>query len=339
MKAGIYYGIKDIRVEEREKPIAGSHDVIVKLVRAGICGTDLTAYLYDGDAVSIFPNNEFGHEMVGRIVEVGDKTTGLNVGDRVFINPTTCKKEGMLKCDMAGAFSEYVCVEDAKLDYNLFKLNDDVAFDEAVVIEPLSVGTHGKNVVKTKNDENVVIYGAGPIGLCTLSSLIATGIKNAVVIDFNDDRLKLVKEMGGTPLNPTKEDRNTFLSKHFGNAYSHLGIEVPNVDVVIDCAGASSILQDYLMTCKKDSRFSVVAVAKDASQIYTSLIMSQEATVRGSCGYTIDDIKEAMDNVNNHKSNVGKIVTHHFTIEQLPEAFEFASNPANKSIKVVIDYE
>lgn len=339
MKAGIYYGIKDVRVEEVDTPHAGENDVVVKLVRSGICGTDMTAYLYDGTAVSIFPNNQFGHEMVGKIVEVGTSTTDFNVGDRVFVNPTTCKKEGMAMCDMAGAFSEYVCVENAQWDYNLFRLNDDVSFDEAVVIEPFSVGTHGKNVVNTKKEDHVVIYGAGPIGLCALSSLVGMGITNAVVIDFNDDRLSLVKEMGGTPLNPSKEDRNTFLTKHFGTAYSHIGIPVPNVDVVIDCAGAGSILQEYLSTAKKDSRFSVVAVAKGASEIYSALIMSGEATIRGACGYTIDDIKESINNINHHKTQVDKIVTHHFPLNQLAEAFDFASHPENKSVKVVVDFE
>lgn len=339
MKAGIYYGPGSVEVMEIEKPVPGPRDVIVKNVRAGICGTDLTAYLYDGNAVSIFPDGEFGHEMVGIVDEVGSEVTDVRVGARVFVNPATARKEGAVKCDTAGAFSEYVLVENAKWDYNLFRLADDISFDEAVVTEPYSVSVHGKNRVDIQPGEKVVIYGAGPIGLCALCAMVNIGIQNAVVIDIQDSRLERVRKMGGVPFNSAKGDTQEFLKAHFGTAASHLGSPVADVDAFIDCAGAPSILQEFIANCKQDARLSVVAVAKKPVEMHAAVLMANEATIKGSCAYDTKDILEVIDSINHHRTKVADIVTHHFPHEKLKEAFAFAADPGNGAIKVVIDYE
>lgn len=172
MKALLYYGKGDIRIEDIDKPVAGAKDVIVKVMRAGICGSDVKAYVDDGHSVGIlwkdeFPgiDGQFGHEMVGVVDEIGSEVEGIKVGDRVFVNPTVCRRAGMMTCDMSGAFSEYVLVEDAAYGYNLLQLSDETSFDAAVMTEPLSVATHGKNQAEIKPHEHVVIYGAGTIGL------------------------------------------------------------------------------------------------------------------------------------------------------------------------------
>lgn len=339
MKAGIYYSPKDVRVEERPMPEIGPNDVLVKNIRAGICGTDLTAYLYSGDAVSIFANNEFGHEMVGVVEKIGINVKDIKPGLRVFVNPVTCKREGMVRCDSAGAFSQYIVVEEAKIGYNLFLIADDVSFDEAVVTEPFSVAVSGKNIPKVKKGDHVVVYGSGTIGLCTLCALVGMGINDAVVIDINDERLEVVKNLGGVPLNSQKINTKDFLTKHFGGTLSHIGLPVPDVDVVIDCAGAPPIMNEYLDMAKPGSRMCVVAVYKAPVSVNLTGIMSAEATILGSCGYSISDIEEVLYYINGHKTKVGQIVTHHFPIEKLAEAFAFASDPANKSIKVVIDHQ
>ncbi len=87
MKCGIYKGIKDVVIEERLIPKITEKDVLVKSLRAGICGSDTGAYLYGGEASGIFKNQPFGHEMVGRVVEVGSEVEGFNIGDIVFVEP------------------------------------------------------------------------------------------------------------------------------------------------------------------------------------------------------------------------------------------------------------
>lgn len=346
MKALIYEGPKKISLEEIPMPVAEGTDVVVKVARAGICGSDITAYLYDGHRVGIFPKGEmgvdgqFGHEMVGTVYQVGQDVTDIQVGERVFVNPTTCKRNGMLGCDMAGAFSEYVLVEDAKYGNNLLKLEDEVSFDEAIVVEPLAVGTHGKNCVNVKAHEHVVVYGAGTIGLCTLNALIASGVRNPVVVDVNQERLKLVKEMGGVPFHPEQDgDLKEFLTAHFGSLLNMFMEPCVDVDVYIDCAGAPSILEQVIGMAKGGARISIVAVYKKPITFDLAPFAAPRLTLQGSTGYDVPDIVEALNNVTGHRTKAPEIVTHHFPHSQAVEAFETACNPATGAIKVVIDYE
>ncbi|OAM96374.1 hypothetical protein SAMN04515679_4570 [Pelosinus fermentans] len=119
-------------------------------------------------------------------------------------------------------------------------------FDDAVLIEPFSVGTHGKNVPQTKPENQVVIYGAGTIGLCALSGLIAQGNKKVAVLDVDDRRLEIVREIGGIGFNPTSGDVRNFLIEQFGEIKKSHGHSAINIDVAVDCAGTPNIPEDFL---------------------------------------------------------------------------------------------
>lgn len=346
MKALIYYGPKDLRMEERPMPQAGPKDVVVKIARAGICGSDLTAYLLDGMRVGILSNGQFGHdgqfghEMVGTVYEVGTDVTDVQLGDRVFINPTVCKRSGMLGCDIAGAFSEYVLVEDAAYGYNLLQLAEDVSFDEAVVTEPLAVGTHGKNCIQVQPHEKVVIYGAGTIGLCALNAVLAMGCHEPVVVDRNEQRLALAKEMGATPFHFDRDgDIKEFLLKHFGGMASSFGVVNPDVDAYIDCAGAPPILGQIVRMAKKGARIAIVAIYHHPAEFPAAEFLSSELIMKGSCGYQPSDVMEAFHNVNGHRTDIARIVTHHLPHAQSVEAFQIAADRNSGAIKVVIDYD
>ena len=346
MKSVIYYEPGKVEVEERETPVAGAGEVVVKVACAGICGTDVTAYRYGGAQVGIFAPGEmhsdgqFGHEMVGTVCEIGEGVEGVAIGDRVFVNPMCCKKMGMLRCDSAGAFSEYVTVEDAAYDYNLLKLDDSMSFADSVLIEPLSVGTHGKNVVNTQPDDNVVVYGAGTIGLCVLSALLNMGVKNPVVVDYAAPRLEYVKEMGGVPFNPSTDgDFAEFLKGHFGKVVSQFMEENVDVDVFIDCECAQSIMSEIIPMAKQGTRISIVAVHKQNANFHMGKMSEREIMIKGSLGYQIPDIQEALNNIKNERTKIRMIATHHFPQDQAKEAFATASDPSTGAIKVIIDME
>ena len=144
MKALIYHGIGDVRVETRPVPECGPEDVIVRTVRASICGSDMTAYLHGGENINILPGREFGHEMVGYIWKKGERVTGVQEEDRVFVEPAKAVEDPM-EANMAGAFSQYMRVRRAQTGKNLYLLPDELSYDDAVLIEPLSVSTHAKN--------------------------------------------------------------------------------------------------------------------------------------------------------------------------------------------------
>ncbi|MDR3301968.1 MAG: alcohol dehydrogenase catalytic domain-containing protein, partial [Spirochaetaceae bacterium] len=124
MTALIYKGIKDIALLERDIPVCGPDDVVVQNIRSGICGSDVGAYLYGTMASGIFPNKEFGHEMAGIIHKTGENVIDIKKGSRVWVNPTTAVLDPW-DSDMAGAFSQYAVVHNAKLNYNIYPLPDD----------------------------------------------------------------------------------------------------------------------------------------------------------------------------------------------------------------------
>ncbi|CUX71735.1 Galactitol-1-phosphate 5-dehydrogenase [Clostridium sp. C105KSO15] len=336
MKAAIYKGIKKIEIMEKPIPRAGSNDIVVQIKRAGICATDTTAYLHNGDIVGIYPGAEFGHEMVGVVSETGEKVTALKKGTRVFVNPMTYRPANVK--ERGGAFSEYVLVENAQLDYNVFILPDELSFDDAVIIEPFSVGIHGKNVVGTDNYNNVVIFGAGAIGLSALSGLIGSGNKKPVVVDIDDKRLKLAEEMGGIGFNSATGDLCQFLTERFGQSMNYLGSAVPDIDVYMDCAGAPNIPEQFLNLSKIGSRFVVVAVYKKPVEVTLGNLMWTESSMMGSFMYNSSDIREAIDYLSDKNTNAVKMITHNFSHSQIVEAFEMAIN-TEKAVKVVINYE
>nr|WP_092068965.1 alcohol dehydrogenase catalytic domain-containing protein [Dendrosporobacter quercicolus]NSL47294.1 alcohol dehydrogenase catalytic domain-containing protein [Dendrosporobacter quercicolus DSM 1736]SDL84131.1 2-desacetyl-2-hydroxyethyl bacteriochlorophyllide A dehydrogenase [Dendrosporobacter quercicolus] len=337
MKALIYKGPKKVELQERPTPVCGPDDVLVRNVRAGICGSDVTAYLYDGKYVGILPDLEFGHEMVGYVYEVGKNVTCVEKGTRVFVNPMTCTPDPSAS-DRAGAFSQFVLVQYARLNDNIYPLPDALSFDDAVLIEPFSVGTHGKNIPQTKPENHVVIYGAGTIGLCALSGLIAQGNKKVAVLDMDDRRLQTVRELGGIGFNPKSGDVRNFLIGQFGEITKSHGSSAINIDVAIDCAGAPNIPEDFLNYAKLGAKLSCVALHKKSLLINFMQIMSSEAVIMGSRGYTSEDILEVINNLTSKKVNITKIITHRFKLTDAAKAFEIASNQS-LAIKVVLDLE
>jgi L-iditol 2-dehydrogenase len=341
MRALIYKGVQKVELQEIPMPVCGPDDVIVRNVRAGICGTDVSAYLLGGLYGGIFPESElgheFGHEMVGFIHETGGNVAALEKGMRVFVNPLTRIPDPSQAC-MANAFSEYVLVQKAQIDHNIYILPDSLSFDDAVLIEPFSVGTHGKNTAQTKPEDKVIIYGAGTIGLCALSALIAQGNTKIVVVDIDDKRLETVKVLGGIGFNPKSGELYPFLKEHLGEITNIYRTPVIDVDVVIDCAGVPSIPVDFLNYSKPGAKLSCVGMHKKELMLDFSIIMSKHNIILGSRGYTMEDIREVIHNLAGKKSSVYKIITHIFRMEEGTEAFLTASDPS-QAIKVILDLE
>ena len=272
MRGAIYKGVGKVELGTFEIPKAGPNDVVVRNMRAGICGTDLHAYLVEGQSVGIRPEHQFGHEMVGYVFEVGENVTGVEEGKKVFVNPVTCKrvKKGYTAtemADMAGAFSEYILVEDAQIDYNLFLFPDELEYDRAVLIEPMSVSMHGVNTANQKPGEKAIIYGAGTIGLGVLIELRAAGVEEVIVSDIGDKRLAIAGKLGGIPFNSQKGDLITFVKEKWGTNQGIMGEETTDADIVMDCAGPKGILEEFMASAKVGSRFIVLALGQGPEKI------------------------------------------------------------------------
>jgi len=344
MKAAIYHGIEKVTVEERPIPTPGPKDVVVRNIRAGICGTDVGAYYYGGEPVGILPENEFGHEMSSLVYAVGSEVRDIKEGMRVFIDPCLSKPPGSAPpveiADMCGAFSEYVLIEEAAIDYNIYPLPDNVSFDEACLIEPFSVGTRGANIGRAKRGERAVVYGAGTIGLAAFAALKCKGLEEVVVVDVVPWRLEIAKKMGAIPFNAkTDGSLGEFLIKKFGgNLTNMLGQPAADVDLYLDAAGTANIIPEFLNICKWNARLVILAVYKISVEIAPFFILAAESEILGSCGYKTRDIKEAIEYLAGKNTGMENLITHHFRLDEINEAFKTA-NKLDQALKVVIDYE
>lgn len=336
MKCAIYHSIQNVTIEERPIPSITSKDVLIKVLRAGICGSDVGIFIHGGENYGLLPGSQFGHEMVGKIVQKGDDVSDdLSIGDIVFIDPVTSQNGGVAGSVMAGAFSEYALIQDAALNVNLYKLGNDVNLDEAVIIEPMSVGVQGATSHDPKTEDKVVILGAGPIGLGATAGLIGRGLKNVVIVDRNEERLEKAKSLGALTINTLHENLKDKLIEIFG-AYPGY-FPLPDVDMYIDAAGAPALLSEVFSYARKATKYAIISVFQKVELLGQPFIAA-EPLIYGSQGYSHETIVEVIHHILHHLTPIASVmVTHKFKHEDIAEALAFAAT--GEGIKVIIDYE
>lgn len=344
MRAVIYKGIEDIAVEDAPIPEIGPKDVLVKNMRAGICGTDIGAYLRGGDDVGIFPGNQIGHEFVSEVVEVGSEVDDPRIkpGLRVFINPVTSKRQGEGRspveiADSAGGLTQYISVHDAAIDYNLHPLPDNVTWDQAVLIEPFSVANHGVNTAEPKPGERALVFGAGAIGLGVLANLKAKGVEEVIVSDIVQNRLDIVEELGGTPINGLEVDPIEYAIEHFGYVEDMNGNKKPKIDMYFDASGAPNSVPDYFRGGRPGSRMVVLALSANTVEIAPAEMVLSELRLLGSTAYSSEDINQVISYMGEEKYDATPVITHHFYQEDAEQAFVTAVEHKDEAVKVVID--
>lgn len=336
MKAAIYDGKNGIRVEEKAIPAVGPKDVLVRNLRGGICGTDINIVKVGTGDMGISLGSEFGHEMVGEVAEIGAEVSSqIQIGMRVGINPITAKKVGRRKSLECCGFSQYVLVEEAELDYNLYEIDKSVPPEVASLLEPMSVGRHGAFSANPQPEDHIVVMGAGPIGLLAAASLIAEGMKNVCVVDIDEWRLAKAAGIGALTVNTAETTLENGLAGHYGTVNVY-GLEVPDVDVFIDAAGAPVLFEKIMKIVKPQARISIIAVYKTEVPISLQQVMSKEVQVKGSSGYTHEDFSKVVGHLASFKEELSSLITQVYKLDDIQEAFNKAV-AAKETVKVVVD--
>ncbi|WP_235533264.1 zinc-dependent alcohol dehydrogenase [Paenibacillus sp. Leaf72] len=336
MKAAIYSGKNDIRVEEKAIPVVGPKDVLVRNLRGGICGTDINIVKVGAGNMGITLGSEFGHEMVGDVVEIGSEVSSqIEMGMRVGINPITAKKVGRRKSLECSGFSQYVLIEEAELNYNLYEIDKSVPVEVASLIEPMSVGRHGAFSANPQPEDRIVVMGGGPIGLLAAASLIAEGMKHVCVADIDEWRLSKAAGLGALTVNTAETTLEEGLAGHFGTVNVY-GVEVPNVDVFIDAAGAPVLFEAIMKIVKPKARISIIAVYKTDVPISLQQVMSKEVQLKGSSGYTHEDFSKVVQHLSSFKNELSTLITQVYKLDDIQEAFTKAIE-AKGTVKVVVD--
>lgn len=344
MRAAIFYGAGDIRIEERPLPRVGSGEVLVKIKAAGICGSDLHGYR---SAPRHSEGHMFGHEYSGEVVEVAKDVKGLSVGDRVGLEPLV----GCGECDYCLSGNYHLCpklwhipgfAEYQKFPQGkAFKLPDNVSYKEASTLDCIAVAVHAAKLSGLKGGETAAVLGAGTIGLFTMQTLKAFGAGAVYETGTYGFQVELSKELGAdASINVRTEDLVAKI-KELTGAEVVRGQELPRgVDHVFEAIGGpKNPLEDALRLVRRGGTVTVIGDPKNP--INLSSFVMREIRIIGSSSYAYCDQKPefqiALDLLTHGKVNAKKVVTHTFPLDRIREAFDVASDKNTGCIKVVVE--
>lgn len=345
MKVAVFKGIKNIILEDRPDLRPGPGEVIVKVKYCGICGTDIHSYLEPGRRAT---NMVLGHEVVGSIAESGDGVEGWDIGERVVVGPPGSCNEcyyclhgqpnlcmyalsrtiGISK-GVDGGMAEYVRVKYPR--GMLVKIPDDVSFEDAILIDTIAVAYRGIHQSSMKMGDNVVISGAGSIGLSAIQFAKINGAGHITVLDISPQKEKHAMTYGADLyLNPGEESE--VLQEKIHAIYNNVG-----ADVVVECAGSAKSFQTLMTLVRRKGQLVAIGVTGDPLSITEQQIVRSEINIQGSFVYDTDDIRSCLGFMGSKRFKTDGMVSDIIRLDDVVEkGFERLSMP-NDLIKVIIE--
>lgn len=346
MKAGVFYGAGDLRVEERPMPKAGPGQMVVKIDYCGICGTDVEAYQHE----IVKPVIVLGHENVGTVYQVGEGVTRFKAGDKVLCGPPSYCKENCTFCREGrpnicahgfprtngiggpdGGYAEYMLVGDVEHTM-IIPVPDGVDEKDAVLFDVICVSLHALRRSNFKFGDNVVISGGGPIGLAAIQIAKAAGARRIVALETDDAKFPRLKEYGADYcINVrTCQDVGGEIRKALGNE--------DGADVTLECSGR----QESLITCifqaaKNGSQVILVGiVGEPLSQLSLAPVIPREIDLISSFVYTPEEIELYLDMLASGKIRFPGMVTDIIGLDDVVEK-GVARQDRSGQLKILLD--
>lgn len=336
MKAGIYLGRENIEVRELDMPKVGENDVLIQNIYSSICGTDVAVYAKGtGTGHKITVGMEFGHETISKVYAVGKNITEFKVGQRVYPYPRFAKNDTK-RAGIIGGFSEYILIPEAKLNHSLYFVPGAISDKTACLIEPFTVGCRAARRSNPAKNENAVVFGCGTIGIAAAIALKYFGIQKVMLVDMSSFRLNIAKDMGFVVRNTAEQDFCDTAVSYFGNADGLSG-ETCDIDIFIDAAGAENILDIFMQYGKIGSRFVSVAVNNAIRSLDLLHMTYAQKSIIGSGGYMPEDVADVLKIMESGTWDIESIITHEFSLDDISEAIETASQ-SDTAFNVVIKF-
>ena len=331
---------RGIWLEDIDKPTVGHNDVLIKIKRTAICGTDIHIYQWDDWARKTIPVPlAVGHEFYGEVVECGVEVKGFNIGDRVSAEGhvtcgvcRNCRAGRRHLCmntvgvgvNRAGAFADYLCVP----AFNVFKLPDAISDEMASILDPLGNATHTALSFDLVG-EDVLITGAGPIGIMAVAIAKYAGARHVVITDINDYRLDLARKMGASvTLNVT--------SGSLDQTMTDLGME-EGFDVGMEMSGNPSAFRDMLRTMHHGGKIALLGIPAEEMAIDWNQVIFKGLVLKGVYGREMFETWYKMSSMLQSGLNVEPIITHRFPLEDYEEAFQLMES--GQSGKIILNWE
>ena len=328
-----------IWMDEIAEPKVGPNDVLIKVRKTAICGTDMHIYLWDQWAQKTIPvPMAVGHEYCGEIVEVGSEVQGFAVGDRV-------SGEGHITCgycrncragrrhlcrntvgvgvNRPGCFAEYLAIP----AFNAFRLPDSITDEVASILDPLGNATHTALSFGLVG-EDVLITGAGPIGIMATAIARHVGARHVVVTDVNDYRLALARRMGASKaINVSHESLD--------DAMKDLGM-VEGFDVGLEMSGNPTAFRDLLRTMHHGGSVALLGIPPDNTAIDWNDVIFKGLVLKGIYGREMFETWYKMAAMLQSGLDVTPIITHRLPVSEFREGFEIMRS--GQSGKVILDW-
>jgi threonine 3-dehydrogenase len=331
---------RGIWLEKLEKPTIGHNDVLIKVHRTAICGTDIHIYQWDDWASKTIPvPMAVGHEFAGEIVECGVEVRGYSVGDRVSAEGhvtcgfcRNCRAGQRHLCmntvgvgvNRAGAFADYISVP----AFNIFKLPDAISDDMASILDPLGNATHTALSFDLVG-EDVLITGAGPIGIMAVAIARYAGARHIVITDINDYRLDLAKKMGASiALNVTEGS--------IDQTMQDLGMD-EGFDVGMEMSGNPTAFRDLLRTMHHGGKVALLGILPEETSIDWTQVIFKGLTLKGIYGREMFETWYKMSSMLQSGLDIQPIITHQFPLEDFQEAFDLMES--GQSGKIILNWD
>ena len=331
---------KEIRFDRVPVPQAGPGQVLVKIKRIGICGSDI--HVYHG----LHPYTQYpvtqGHEVSGRIAALGHGVEGLQVGQKVTIEPQVfcgkcypcthgkynlCESLRVMGFQTTGTASEYFAVDQSKIT----PLPDEMSFDEGAMIEPLAVTVHAAKRAGDVAGLRVCVLGCGPIGILLVQSLKALGAAQVLATDVSDFRLELAKRCGADVVVNTK-------GADFGQAMVD-AFGPDKADIIYDCAGNDITMDQAIQNARKGSVIILVAVYAGLAHCDLAKLNDSELDLNTTMMYRHEDYVDAIRLVREGKIQLKPLMTRHFPFQEYLSAYQYIDSSRETTMKVIVDVD
>ena len=321
-------------------PAPGPDQVLVRIKKIGVCGSDI--HVYHGTHPYVTYPLTQGHEVSGQIVVLGSDVTGLEVGQKVTIEPqcvcgkcypcrhgkyNLCEELKVIGFQTTGTASEYFAVDAAKIT----PIPESFTYTQGAMLEPLAVTVHAAKRFPEVSGANCVVLGCGPIGILLIQSLKAMGANKVFATDISDTRLALAKSLGADyAVNTLKQDYKTELLAAYGP---------DKADVIYECAGSDITMDQAIQNARKGSTIFLVAVFGKIASVDLAKLNDSELDLNTSMMYRHEDFVDAIRFVEEGKVRLEPLQSMKFAFEDYNAAYEYIDNNRETTMKVIIDVD
>ncbi|GAA0343201.1 L-threonine 3-dehydrogenase [Bowmanella denitrificans] len=328
-----------IWLTETDKPEVGHNDLLIKIRKTAICGTDMHIYHWDEWSQKTIPvPMVVGHEYVGEVVDMGQEVAGFKVGDRVSGEGHItcgycrncragrrhlCRNTTGVGVNRAGAFAEYLVIP----AFNAFKIPDNISDELASIFDPFGNAVHTALSFDLVG-EDVLITGAGPIGIMAAAVARHVGARHVVITDLNDYRLELARKMGATrAVNVGKEN--------LADVMKELGM-TEGFDVGLEMSGVPAAFRDMLAKMNHGGKIAMLGIPSGETAIDWNQVIFKGLIIKGIYGREMFETWYKMASLIQSGLDLSPIITHRFAVDDFQQGFDAMAS--GQSGKVVLSW-